>query len=149
MPSSSRRWFRLPSRIALLLGMGALSVAGTKADASAHSRPDPDVDRVPQQSAKRFGDVSIWSDRGRVFFSEAGGPPEELRLGETAEAALLRELLERDGATAANPRRLQDRIILVGGGGAGLHWNPPGQSGGRTNSKSSSNNSSTAANQQR
>jgi hypothetical protein len=34
----------------------------------------------------------------------------------------LRDLLEREGATAAAPRVLSDRIILVGGGGMGISW---------------------------
>jgi hypothetical protein len=31
MPSSMRDWLRLPSRVAVLLGLGALSIAGAKA----------------------------------------------------------------------------------------------------------------------
>jgi len=33
MPRSVGQWLRLPSRIALILGMGALSTAGARADA--------------------------------------------------------------------------------------------------------------------
>jgi hypothetical protein len=126
MPSSMKNWLRLPSRVALLMGLGALSAAGAKADATAH--PDGDAAWVPQQSAKAFGDLLIWSDAGRIYVSEAGKPAEELHLGKTAEAEALRQLLGRDGATAATPQELRDRIILVGSGGGGLHWKPPGAS---------------------
>jgi hypothetical protein len=128
MPSSMRDWLRLPSRIALLLGLGALSIAGAKADTSEEALPAREGARVPQQSAKAFGDLLIWSDAGRIYTAETGKPAEELRLGDTAEAELLRQLLGREGASAATPRVLHDRIILVGAGGSGLHWDshPPG-----------------------
>jgi hypothetical protein len=122
MPSSMRAWLRLPSRIALLLGMGALSVAGAKAATVGEVHPANDGARVPQQSGRALADLMIWQESGRIYVSEAGKPAEELRLGNTAEARLLGELLEQQGATAATPRALNDRIILVGGGGEGIHW---------------------------
>jgi hypothetical protein len=127
MRSSMRDWLRLPSQIALLLGLGALSIAGAKADTGEESLPARDDARVPQQSARTFDDLLIWSDAGRIYTAETGKPAEELRLGDTVEAELLRRLLEREGANAATPRVLHDRIILVGAGGAGLHWesHPP------------------------
>jgi hypothetical protein len=118
MPSSMRDWLRLPSRVAVLLGLGALSIAGAKAATGEESLPP----RVPQQSVKAFGDLLIWSDAGRIYTAETGKPAEELRLGDTAEAELLRQLLEREGASAAAPRVLRDRVILVGAGGDGFHW---------------------------
>jgi hypothetical protein len=115
------KWLPVPSRIALLLGLGALSVSGAKAGTLAGDlRKDPG--RLPQQSVKRFGELLVWSDRGRIYVSEPNKPAEELHLGDTTEARLLRDLLERDGATAASPRVLSDRIILVGGGGMGISW---------------------------
>jgi hypothetical protein len=122
MPSSIRDWLRLPSRVALLLGLGAFSVAGAKADTGTGINPGRDDARVPQHSAKPFGDLLIWQEEGRIYVSEAGKPAEELRLGDTAEAAALKELLGQKGATAATPHALRDRIILVGAGGSGLHW---------------------------
>jgi hypothetical protein len=122
MPSSMHDWLRLPSRIALLLGLGALSIAGAKAGTGGESDPGRDGARVPQHSAKAFGDLMIWSEGGRIYTSEAGKPAEELHLGDTAEADILRQLLGREAATAATPRVLRDRVILVGDGGAGLHW---------------------------
>jgi hypothetical protein len=125
------KWLRLPSRIALLLGIGALSAA--KPDA-AEAHVAPDLTRAPQQSAKTFGELRIWSDDGRVYVAEAGKPARELHLGDTAEARRLRQLLERDGASSEAPRVLVDRMILVGGGGDGFHWAPPGAPPGRGNS---------------
>jgi len=115
-------WLRLPSRLALLLGLGALSAAGAKADTG---ESHPGSARVPQQSVKTFGDLSIWSEGGRIFVAESGQEARELPLGDTAEARRLRDMLGREGAIAAAPRELRDRIILVGGGGVGFSWAPP------------------------
>ena len=54
--SSLPKWLRLPSRIALLLGLGALSAAGAKAD-TGEVDPGYAPARVPQQSVKTFGDL--------------------------------------------------------------------------------------------
>lgn len=113
-----RRWWHLPSRIALLVGFGALSATAAKAET-------PQPVRVPQQSAKSFGELRIWSEAGRIYVAEFGKEGSEIQLGNTAEARHLRELLERNGATKKSPRVLSDRIILVGGGGSGTHsWTP-------------------------
>ena len=122
MPSSIRNLLNLPSRVALLLGVSALSVAGAKADTGGDLGPDRDGTRVPQQSAKPLADISIWVENGRIYFSEAGKPTEALNLGNTAEAELLAQMLNEKGATAITPHVLRDRIILVGGGGDGFHW---------------------------
>jgi len=118
------KWSRLPRRIAALLGMGALSVAGAQPVAA-----EPDLGkgpmRVPQQSAKSFGEVRIWSEAGRIYISEGGSDARELQLGDTPQARHLKDLLEREGAVAGSPRVLQHRLILVGGGGSATHWGGP------------------------
>jgi hypothetical protein len=121
MPSFIRRWSHLPGRIAVLLGLSALSIAGARAG-TVDAHPGRDAAREPQQSAKSFGDLLIWLENGRIYVSEAGKPAEELQLGNSAEAASLRQLLVQQCATEATPHFLRDRIILVGSGGAGLHW---------------------------
>jgi len=122
LPSWLRRSLRLPSRIALLLGAGALSAAAEHGIAEAHLGDS--LVRVPQQSAKTFGEVRIWSAGGRIYISEDGRNAQELPLADTPEARRLRQLLDGDGADAASPRVLHNRIILVGGGGDGFHWAP-------------------------
>jgi hypothetical protein len=121
------KWLRLPKRIALLLGIGALSAAGANPDAAqAHTGKDPD--RAPQQSADSFTDVRIWVEEGRIYLAEPGKAGEELCLGDTVEARHLRQLLEQHGATASTRRVLLNRIILVGGGGCGFDWTPTDKS---------------------
>jgi hypothetical protein len=124
VPFYARKWFGLPSRIALLLGIGAITAAASgQADATPVDRTGH-LTRVPQQSVKTFGELSVWSDGGRIYLAESGGEARELPLGDTAEARHLRQLLESGGAVADAPQVLQHRIILVGGGGNGFHWAP-------------------------
>lgn len=122
MPQGVRAWLSLPSisRVALMLGLGALSAGTTPAEA-ATAEP---AARVPQQSVASLGELRLWSEGERIFVSERGGEARELRLGDTAAARRLRDLLERAGANADAPQIVQDRIILVGGGGQGYSWNP-------------------------
>jgi hypothetical protein len=124
MPVSTylRKRLRLPRRIALIFGIGAISAVGANAEGLAPDTVKPTP--IPQQSAKAFGDLRVWSEDGRIYLSENGGPVQELALGDTAEALHLRQLLEDGGAVADDPQVLEHRIILVGGGGAGLHWAP-------------------------
>jgi hypothetical protein len=117
-----RQRLRLPRRIALIFGIGAISAVSANADGPAPDTSTPI--RIPQQSAKAFGELRVWSNDGRIYLSESGGPAQELALGDTAEALHLRRLLEDGGAVADDPQVLEHRIILVGGGGAGLHWAP-------------------------
>lgn len=134
MPTSMRNRLRLPGRMALLFGLGALSVTGAKANTPATMQPGNDGAVAPQQSAKAVAELLIWRDDGRVYVSESGRPAEELRLGDTAEAALLGQLLDSQNATAANPYKMRDRIILVGGGGCGFAWDANRQSDNGNNS---------------
>lgn len=116
LSSRSWNWLRLPGRIAMLLGLGALSVAGARADAPA---AEPGLGMAPNPGA-----VLVRAEGGRIYLSEHGGAFEELRLGDTAEARLLRQLLESQGAAAdANGIRLHP-TILAGAGGDGFHGAP-------------------------
>jgi hypothetical protein len=119
--SFMRDQLRLPRKIALLLGLGALSAAGVKAD-TGEVQSDREPARVPQQSTKTFGDLLIWTEGPHIYVAESERGAGELPLGDTLEARRLRELLAREGATAESPRTLRDSIILVGAGGEGFHW---------------------------
>ena len=120
------KWLRLPSQVALLLGLSALSATTVQADAGREASSDAAL----RAQAERMnpGDVVIRTEAGRLFVSEHGSPAAELRLSDTAEARHLRQLLEQHEATSGV--RL-DRIILAGGGGKGISWghwkpvNPP------------------------
>lgn len=120
LPKSLWGLLRMPSRIALLLGAGAISAAGAQA-AVVEGQSGSKVDRVPLQSAKAFGDVLIWVDAGRVYVAEPGRPAEEVRLGDTAEARLLKQMLDAEGASPESPRAVPHRMILAGSGGMGFH----------------------------
>lgn len=122
IPRSLRGWLRLPGRAAVLIGLGALSTAGARADVS------------DQDCRAASGDVLIRSEGGRIYLSEGGSGFEELRLGDTAEARHLRQLLEEHVAGPAGLRL--NPTILAGGGGSGYHWwTPGGILGGNTGSR--------------
>ena len=103
---SLHRWLRLPSRIALILGLGALSTAGASADAQAN------------QTAS--GGPLIRSDGGRIYLSE-GGCETELRLAATPQRDRLLRLLEQHGPVGVKLDR-DPRLIMSSGGGAGFYW---------------------------
>ena len=94
MPQSVRRWLHLPSRIALILGMGALSTTGAQA------RRPPIRARCRRRAgiARRFGDPHRRAARS-ICRKPAEGSA-KLPLGDTPETQHLRQLLER----AARPR---------------------------------------------
>jgi hypothetical protein len=112
IPRSLHGWLRLPSRIALLLGLGALSAAGARADAP-DAKPDGSVGPL-------YGDVLIRSEGGKIFLSERGRDFEELQVKDTAEVRNLKKLLDdHEGAVVrVNP-------MMVADSGAGFMWPTP------------------------
>jgi hypothetical protein len=116
------RWLRLPSRVALLFGLGALSAAAARADTGDH-RPGALVGATSQDAQPAPGEVLIRSEAGRIYLSEGGGALHELSLADTVETRRLRQLLDTDGAANAAGVRL-DPMLLAGDGGAGFHWAP-------------------------
>jgi hypothetical protein len=105
-PRSVPKWLRLPGRVALILGLGALSTAGAGADT-----PD-------QAHRTAFDDTLIRSEGGKIYLSE-GGRETELRLGATPERDHLLRLLQDYGPAGVklNP---DPRLIMSGGGGSGF-----------------------------
>lgn len=108
MPQSFRQWLSLPSRVALILGLGALPAGVSQADA-------PDHDGLTLS-----GDILIRSEGGRIFLSE-GGRESELRLSATPERDRLLRLLEEHGAAGVKLDR-DPRLIMSSGGGSGFFW---------------------------
>src|SRR6516225_9883530 len=104
IPRSLHRWLALPSRIALILGLGALSTARASADAQANQTVS--------------GGALIRSDGGKIYLSE-GGRETELRLTATPQRDRLLRLLEEHGAAGVKLDR-DPRLIMSSGGGAGF-----------------------------
>jgi hypothetical protein len=104
VPISVRKWLRLPSRVALILGLGALSTAGAQADT--------------QTSQKSPGDLLVRSNGGKIYLSE-GGRETELKLGATPQRDRLLRLLEEHGSAGVKLDS-DPRLIMSGGGGAGF-----------------------------
>jgi hypothetical protein len=142
---SLRRWLGLPSRLALLLGLGALSAAGARADA-ALDRPGAGGAPIPHDNPASVGPASrgpassgpanggellIRAEGGRLYLAEGGGEFQELRLRDMPEAVLLKQLVEGNGAGAAGIRL--GPMILAGAGGDGFHWPPGGRPATRAN----------------
>src|SRR5690348_13363083 len=120
IPQTVRRLLHLPSRIALILGLGALSTTGAQADAPAAGR---DAAAAPEAR----GELMIRTAGGKIYLSEAGRGFREVPLGDTAEARRLRQLLEDSGAAAGPDGLRLTPMLLAGGGGAGFHWAPFGK----------------------
>ena len=76
MTWSVRECLRLPSRIALLLGLGALSVTSARADTT-----------VSRDNSSAVGNVRIRVEGGRVYISEKDG--QFRQLGDSAETRFL------------------------------------------------------------
>lgn len=107
------------SRLALLLGLGALSAAGASGSTA-----------MPATAGAQPSDLVIRCENGLIFCAENGGEFRPLRLADTAEASRLRTLLQ------ANGDKVEIRIpatILAGDGGDGFHWAPPRQRPVKTN----------------
>ena len=124
---SPRRWLRLPSRIALLLGLGALSTAAARADAG-QGQPDAGIAPFTQGQQARPGELLIRTEGGRIYLSEGGSEFHELQLVDTAHASMLKQLLENNGAEQAAGIRLTP-MLLAGDGGSGFHWAPADRTG--------------------
>ena len=110
MPRSLRRWSRLPGRVALILGLGALSTAGARADTPDQSR----------QAA--LGDLLIRSVDGKIYLSEGGQEFRLLQLSDTPAARHLKQLVESRMGTWGTVDLRAKSTVLAGGGGSGFYW---------------------------
>ncbi|MFL5268061.1 MAG: hypothetical protein ACJ8AH_15965 [Stellaceae bacterium] len=108
IPRIVNRWLRLPGRIALILGLGALSTAGTRADTAG------------QGDGVAFGDALVRTEGGKIYLSE-GGRETELQLSATPQRDHLLRLLEERGPASVKLDS-DPRLIMSSGGGAGFYW---------------------------
>jgi len=106
---SGRRQSRL-SRAALLLGLGALSAAGARADAA--------------ESLPGVGDVVIRSNGGQIYLSESGMEFQELQIADATLLRVLQQLIAESGTDAGRRAIRLPPLILAGDGGSGFHWAP-------------------------
>jgi len=106
MPRSLRRWSRLPGRVALILGMGALTTTSVRADL-------PEQNELTPSSG-----ALIRSEDGKIYLSE-NGRETELELHATPQRDHLLRLLEQHG-TAGIRLDPDPRLIMSGGGGSGF-----------------------------
>jgi hypothetical protein len=97
---------RLPSHLALILGLGALSTTGGPTDAQAN--------RTPSDEAL------IRTDGGKIYLLE-GGHETELQLSASPQRDRLLRLLEEHGPAGVKLDR-DPRLIMSSGGGAGFYW---------------------------
>jgi hypothetical protein len=103
-PRFMLKWLRLPGRVALILGLGALSTATAQAD--------------KQSGRSAFGDASVRSDGGKIYLTE-GGRETELSLGATPQRDRLLRLLKEHGQAGIKIDP-DPRLIMSGGGGTGF-----------------------------
>ena len=109
------KWLRLPSRIALLLGLGALSAAAARAD-TGQAQPGAGIAPSAQGNQATLGEALIRTEGGRIYLSEGGGEFNELQLTDTTHARMLRQFLENNSAEGAAGMRLTP-MLLAGDGG--------------------------------
>jgi hypothetical protein len=108
LPRSLGRWLLLPSRVALILGIGALSTTGARADV-----PEPG-------NATPFGGVLVRSQAGRIYLSE-GGRETELRPSATPQHSHLLRLLEEHGSAGVK-LNCDPYLLMSSGGGSSFFW---------------------------
>jgi len=127
-------WSRIPAWGALMLGLGVLIGGNARAD---QAKPELTPD-LSGQSPFRSDEVALRLDGENIYVSQRGGAFEELRLGDTPEAAHLRKLLRDVGGTGKSVSVPVDSTIVAGGGGGAAGWSskskqktPPGSEGGK------------------
>jgi hypothetical protein len=115
LSSFIQKRLRLPSRIALLLGLGALSAAGARADG---------IETPPTGPVSHDGstvtNLLVRAEAGRIYVSEGG---QEIELMDTAQARLVMQLIVENGTSGPIGMQLKP-TVLAGAGGSGFHWAP-------------------------
>jgi hypothetical protein len=118
-------WSRIPAWGALVLGFGVLIGGNARADQPKPPQLTPDLSG---QSPSRSDEVALRLDGENIYFSQRGGAFEELRLGDTLEAAHLRKLLRDAGGIGESISVPTGSMIVAGGGGGTAGWNSKSKS---------------------
>jgi hypothetical protein len=121
--SLQKIWSQLPAWGALMLGFGALLAGDARAD---RSQPQP-PEATPEPSRRltsRLDEVAIRIEGDNIYISQRGAAFEELRLGDTPDAAHLRRLLWDAGAERQLVSVPIGSMIVASGGGSGKGQKP-------------------------
>jgi hypothetical protein len=121
--SLKKIWSQLLAWLALMLSFGALLAGGARADRSQLQPPEA----TPEPStrlASKSDQVAIRIDGENIYISQRGGAFEELRLGDTPDAAHLKKLLRDAGAGGQSVSVPIGSMIVASGGGSGKGEKP-------------------------
>jgi hypothetical protein len=116
-------WSQLPAWGALILGFGALLAGGARADKLQLDPPEA-TPEPSRRSASRLDEVAIRIEGENIYISQRGSAFEELRLGDTTDAAHLRKLLRDAGAAGQSVSVPIGSMIVASGGGSGYGAKP-------------------------
>ena len=122
-------WSQLLAGSATLLGLGALFGGGAQAD-TPHLPLFKTLPEPSRPAASRVDEVMIRIIGESVQISQDGSSFEELRLGDSPQAAHLRKLL-REAAPVGQPISVPIGSIIVASGGGGNKGERPKESGGK------------------
>jgi len=115
-------WSQLPAWGALMVAFGALLAGDARADRS--QLQPPEAAPEPSRLASRLDQVAIRIDGENIYISQRGSAFEELRLGDTPDAAHLRKLLRDAGAEGQSVFVPIGAMIVASGGGSGKGEKP-------------------------
>jgi hypothetical protein len=109
-------WSQVLAGVAAALGFGTLFGEVARAEVTQYHS----AGTIPERSARatsRVDEVIVRIERDSVHISQDGSSFEELRLGDTPEAAHLKKLLRDAGAGQSIPVPIGAMIVASGGGG--------------------------------
>jgi hypothetical protein len=112
-------WSQLPAWGALVLGFGALLGQDARAGV-----PQIQPSESSKPLAARSDEVAMKLDGDAIFISQDGRTFEELRLGDTEEAAHLKRLLRDAGAVGQAVSVPVGAMVVASGGGSGKGAKP-------------------------